>query len=71
MLFLPVPSKACYMLRFEFDVIVIGGGHAGTEAAAASARMVGENPAHYAQKTHYRGDVLQSGHRRHSQRNLG
>ncbi|MBT3610701.1 MAG: FAD-dependent oxidoreductase, partial [Gammaproteobacteria bacterium] len=23
----------------QFDVIVIGGGHAGTEAAAASARM--------------------------------
>ena len=27
------------MLRFEYDVIVIGGGHAGTEAAAAAARM--------------------------------
>ncbi len=27
------------MLKFEFDVIVIGGGHAGTEAAAAAARM--------------------------------
>jgi tRNA uridine 5-carboxymethylaminomethyl modification enzyme len=27
------------MLRFEFDVIVIGGGHAGTEAASAAARM--------------------------------
>ena len=23
----------------EFDVIIVGGGHAGTEAAAASARM--------------------------------
>src|SRR5215469_16425007 len=27
------------MSQFEYDVIVIGGGHAGTEAAAASARV--------------------------------
>jgi tRNA uridine 5-carboxymethylaminomethyl modification enzyme len=27
------------MSKFEYDVIVIGGGHAGTEAAAAAARM--------------------------------
>jgi tRNA uridine 5-carboxymethylaminomethyl modification enzyme len=27
------------MTNFKFDVIVVGGGHAGTEAAAASARM--------------------------------
>ena len=25
--------------NFSFDVVVIGGGHAGSEAAAASARM--------------------------------
>ena len=28
-----------------FDVIVIGGGHAGCEAAAASARMAAQSPA--------------------------
>jgi len=29
----------------KFDVIIVGGGHAGTEAALAAARMGGENPA--------------------------
>ena len=28
---------------FEFDVIVVGGGHAGAEAAVAAARVLGEN----------------------------
>ncbi|WP_320153469.1 FAD-dependent oxidoreductase [uncultured Tolumonas sp.] len=28
----------------QFDVIVVGGGHAGTEAATAAARMGHENP---------------------------
>ncbi|XNM57857.1 FAD-dependent oxidoreductase [Escherichia coli] len=28
----------------QFDVIVIGGGHAGTEAAMAAARMGVKNP---------------------------
>ncbi len=27
------------MKQLDFDVVVVGGGHAGTEAAAASARM--------------------------------
>ena len=27
------------MIQYQYDVIVIGAGHAGTEAAAAAARM--------------------------------
>lgn len=32
--------RRCFSLKsLEYDVIIVGGGHAGTEAAAASARM--------------------------------
>src|SRR6187402_2217605 len=34
----PASGKSC-AVRTKFDVVVIGGGHAGCEAAAAAARM--------------------------------
>src|ERR1700759_5226005 len=34
-----VPRETYFMTRAGYDVIVVGGGHAGTEAAAASARF--------------------------------
>ena len=39
--FTPFPRRAPERMEFgaTFDVIVVGGGHAGTEAALASARM--------------------------------
>ena len=33
------PRAQCRMIESDFDVVVIGGGHAGCEAAAAAARM--------------------------------
>ena len=53
-----------------FDVIVVGGGHAGCEACAAAARM----GASTALITPFKYDwchVLQSGHRRFGQRTFG
>ncbi len=38
-----------------FDVIIIGGGHAGTEAAMAAARMGQQNPAVDTQYRHSGG----------------
>ncbi|XP_042363961.1 protein MTO1 homolog, mitochondrial [Plectropomus leopardus] len=41
--FLPlVPRRAGHLARQQYDVIVVGGGHAGTEAAAAAARVGAE-----------------------------
>ena len=42
--------------RRSFDVVVIGGGHAGCEAAAASARM-GVNTALFTHKTETIGEM--------------
>lgn len=37
-----VPRRASHVARQQYDVIVVGGGHAGTEAAAAAARVGAE-----------------------------
>ena len=47
-----------------FDVIVIGGGHAGCEAAAAAARMGASTALAHPFHRHDRCHVLQPGHRR-------
>jgi tRNA uridine 5-carboxymethylaminomethyl modification enzyme len=50
-----------------FDVIVVGGGHAGTEAALAAARMGCAHAAAHAQHRDAGADELQPQHRRHRQ----
>ncbi len=48
-----------------FDVIIIGGGHAGTEAAMAAARMGLIDSAFDTQYRHSGADELQPGDRRY------
>ena len=58
-------------MKKEYDVIVIGGGHAGCEAAAAAARM-GANTALLTHKKETIGViVVQSGDWRAWERTLG
>lgn len=54
------------MLYHEnFDVIVVGGGHAGTEAALASARTGQKNSVTDAQYRYAGSNVMQPCHRRY------
>ena len=48
----------------EYDVIVVGGGHAGCEAAAAAANMGSQYPACDDEPSEYRSNVMQSGNGR-------
>ena len=63
------PSPTISMLYHRtFDVIVVGGGHAGTEAALASARARRGDAAAHAEHRDAGADELQPGHRRGSAR---
>ena len=42
----------------SFDVVVIGGGHAGCEAAAASARLGSQHCFVYSQSKYHRRNVM-------------
>ncbi len=55
-------------MTFNYDVIVVGAGHAGCEAAAAAANMGSKTLSHYNGHEQDCADELQSGCRRHSQR---
>ena len=64
-------SRAMIARANSFDVIVIGGGHAGCEAAAAAARMGAQDRADDPSVRDHRRDVLQSGDRRSGQGSSG
>ncbi len=53
--------------QYDFDVLVIGAGHAGAEAALAAARMGAKTALLTSNLRHRRPDELQSGHRRRGQ----
>lgn len=46
------------MFPKEYDVIVVGAGHAGSEAAAAARKFRVQNPINYHEFTKYRTNVL-------------
>ena len=50
-----------------FDIIVVGGGHAGCEAAGRGGAHGGADGARHAPVRHHRRDVVQPGHRRAGQ----
>lgn len=52
---LSVPRHVRHLTRHQYDVIVVGGGHAGTEAGAAAAR-VGAETLLVTQKIHTIGE---------------
>ena len=54
-------------MDFKYDVIVIGAGHAGCEAAAAAANLGSKTCHHYGHEQDWT-DELQSGCRRNRQR---